>query len=185
MTKENYLKELRENLKNVPPEEVENIMQYYTEYFEEAGADNADRVVAELGNPKQLAQRVTADYVIRDIESGKGNKTVKEKATNRWLLVLGIISSPILAILVAVVAIVVFSIIITLFALTVSFAMVAVVMLGVGVATIVESVGLGLLFIGLAAVFISLTILVILASVGIIKIIDSLIMYFAKRKVKI
>ncbi|MBQ4284358.1 MAG: DUF1700 domain-containing protein [Lachnospira sp.] len=184
MTKESYLKILRANLNNVPPYEADNIMQYYIEYFEEAGPANVDKVIAELGNPKQLAQRVTADYVIRDIESGNGNRTVKQKATNTWLLVLGIISSPIIALVAFVVAIVVLALIVSFFAVAVAFVVVAAVTFFAGVFTLFSSTGFGLLLIGLSLVFIALTIFMVLAAVGIIKLVELLIMFFAKRKIK-
>ena len=40
MNKEEYLAILRKNLRNIPAEEVDGIMQFYIEYFEEAGGAN-------------------------------------------------------------------------------------------------------------------------------------------------
>ena len=56
MSKETYLRFLRAYLINrLPIGEVEDIMAYYTEYFEDAGEGREAEVMAELGSPEQLA----------------------------------------------------------------------------------------------------------------------------------
>lgn len=61
MTREEYLDILQNNLHGIPPQEAENIMEYYREYFDDAGVDNAEKVMQELGAPEQLAKRAAAD----------------------------------------------------------------------------------------------------------------------------
>lgn len=62
MTKETYLRFLRAYLSNrLPAGEVEDIMGYYTEYFEDAGEGHEAEVMAELGSPEQLAQQILSD----------------------------------------------------------------------------------------------------------------------------
>lgn len=57
MTREEYLDILQNNLHGIPPQEAENIMEYYREYFDDAGVENAEKVMQELGAPEQLAKR--------------------------------------------------------------------------------------------------------------------------------
>ena len=50
MTGEDYLKQLRARLTGrTDPAELERLMCYYTDYFEEAGPEGADAVIRELG----------------------------------------------------------------------------------------------------------------------------------------
>ena len=56
MTREEYLDILQNNLHGIPPQEAENIMEYYREYFDDAGVENAEKVMQELGAPEQLAK---------------------------------------------------------------------------------------------------------------------------------
>ena len=45
MTREEYLDILQNNLHGIPPQEAENIMEYYREYFDDAGVENAEKVM--------------------------------------------------------------------------------------------------------------------------------------------
>lgn len=59
MNKETYLRFLRAYLTNrLPAGEVEDIMNYYTEYFADAGESREAAVMAELGSPEQLARQI-------------------------------------------------------------------------------------------------------------------------------
>ena len=52
MTRDEYLAQLRALLTGrTPPDELERIVAYYTEYFDEAGPAWEARVVRELGTP--------------------------------------------------------------------------------------------------------------------------------------
>lgn len=55
MNKEEYLKQLDRYLKKLPHKDYENAMDYFTEYFEDAGADNEMKIIEELGPPKAAA----------------------------------------------------------------------------------------------------------------------------------
>lgn len=55
MNKEQYLQKLRESLSGLRAEDAAEIMQYYTEYFEDAGQEHEAAVIGELGDPAVLA----------------------------------------------------------------------------------------------------------------------------------
>lgn len=62
MNKETYLRILRGRLAyRLTTEEVEDIINYYTEYFEDAGADREQTVIEELGSPERLAQQILGE----------------------------------------------------------------------------------------------------------------------------
>lgn len=58
MNRNEYLNILSQRLSVLPVDEYNNTMQYYTEYFEEAGLENEANVIAELGDVHQLAERI-------------------------------------------------------------------------------------------------------------------------------
>ena len=59
MTKEQYLFLLRAELTGrMRHEEMEDILQYYTEYFEDAGPERERDVMISLGSPQRLAEKI-------------------------------------------------------------------------------------------------------------------------------
>lgn len=68
MTVEQYLFLLRSELNgSLPQEELEDILRYYTEYFEEAGPERARDVMVELGSPQRLAEKILGRPVEEDM----------------------------------------------------------------------------------------------------------------------
>lgn len=58
-----YLNDLSRLLVNqLSPEEYNNVMQYYTEYFADAGIEKQEEVIKELGTPEELASKIIAEY---------------------------------------------------------------------------------------------------------------------------
>ncbi len=60
MNRADFMKSLTELLSDVPPSEREEAIQYYNDYFDDAGPENEQSVIAALGSPKQLAQTIKA-----------------------------------------------------------------------------------------------------------------------------
>ena len=60
MSKEEFLRQLELNLM-IGEAEKEEVMCYYSEYFEEAGPENEQAVLEELGDPAALAKKLTAE----------------------------------------------------------------------------------------------------------------------------
>ena len=58
MNRETYLKELRKYLKRLPKDDYENAMEYFTEYFDDAGND--EEAIRELGSPREAASDLLA-----------------------------------------------------------------------------------------------------------------------------
>ncbi len=55
MNRAEYMRELSYLLQDVPDEEREEALQYYEDYFDDAGPDKEEQVVAELGRPEKVA----------------------------------------------------------------------------------------------------------------------------------
>lgn len=58
MRKDEYLNILSDRLNVLPADEYRDIMEYYKEYFEEAGKDNEEEVIRDLGDVEELARRI-------------------------------------------------------------------------------------------------------------------------------
>ncbi len=63
MTKLEFMKELESLLLDIPLEEREEALKYYNGYFEDAGEDQEEGIIAELGSPKQVADIIKADLI--------------------------------------------------------------------------------------------------------------------------
>lgn len=70
MNRNEYLTRLAELLQDIPAEERVSAMEYYNNYFDDAGAENEQKVIEELGDPEQ---------VVREVKAGLG-KTEEEPA---------------------------------------------------------------------------------------------------------
>lgn len=62
MKRKEYLERLEQLLFVLPNEEREEALQYYLDYFEDAGIENEDRVILELGSPEEVAAKIRAGY---------------------------------------------------------------------------------------------------------------------------
>lgn len=61
MTKSEYLSALRSSLVGMTSDERESAVKYYEEFFDEAGEENEQDVIADLGSPQKLAQSILND----------------------------------------------------------------------------------------------------------------------------
>jgi uncharacterized membrane protein len=57
-----YLAELRRLLSALPQDEREAALTYYGEYFDDAGAEETERVISELGSARALAEQILSGY---------------------------------------------------------------------------------------------------------------------------
>ena len=77
MNKEEYLTRLQYCISQLPTVEAQNTMQYYREYFDDAGEENFASVMAELGTPEQLAAKICSSYGINYQQPVNENNTSK------------------------------------------------------------------------------------------------------------
>ena len=55
MNRIEFMTELASLLQDVPVEERKEAMQYYNDYFDDAGEENEQQVIEELGEPATVA----------------------------------------------------------------------------------------------------------------------------------
>lgn len=61
MNRIDFMKQLESLLQNISPAEREEAVQYYNEYFNDAGAENEQAVIEALGNPAKVAENIKRD----------------------------------------------------------------------------------------------------------------------------
>jgi len=182
MNRVDFMKQLESLLQNISPAEREEALQYYNEYFNDAGEENEQDVIEALGNPAKVAENIKRDLsgngygdntyqkVIPDdkalVEYQKNDKAENNKSNQLstgmivLIVILCILASP-LALGVGSGALgVLVGIVVTWFSLIFSFGGIAfalfvamIALVVVGIMCAVSSPLVGILLIGLALLF--------------------------------
>lgn len=61
MSRTEFMKQLESLLQNISAMEREEALQYYNEYFNDAGPENEQNVIEALGNPAKVAENIKKD----------------------------------------------------------------------------------------------------------------------------
>ena len=83
MTRKEYMEQLRKYLKRLPKEDYENAIEYFSEYFDEAGPENEQQVMEELGEPKEAARELLLNLLQESVGDGKDSTGEKETELQR------------------------------------------------------------------------------------------------------
>lgn len=107
MNRHEFMQALRNELAQLPAEEIDSAVEYFEECFDEAtdgldaekAAEEEKRLAEEFGSPKRIAAQIRADYAARLLDGDKA-VTVQDKGkTNKlsavWWVIIGICSAPI------------------------------------------------------------------------------------------
>jgi len=94
MNRFEYLGALNNCIRNeLPADEYNNVMQYYSEYFADAGIEKEQEVIQELGAPSELAGRIVAEY--RGRQPGDVKLNAKKKGLPvGWIIFIAVAGSP-------------------------------------------------------------------------------------------
>ena len=71
MNRVEFLAELERLLADLPEDERQAAVQYYADYFADAGAENEAEVIRELGSPEKTAESIKADYYGRTFDESR------------------------------------------------------------------------------------------------------------------
>lgn len=71
MNRIEFMTELEKLLQNVPAEEKTEAMQFYNDYFDDAGQENEAQVIDELGSPAKIAAMIKAGLGDQNTEAGE------------------------------------------------------------------------------------------------------------------
>ena len=189
MTRTEYIAKLTKYLRKLPQQDYEEAIEYFMEYFEEAGPENEARVIAELGTPKEAAHEVISRLLEEKIVEDKSS--LRNKTAILWIAILAVLTSPVaLPILLFFLAMImtllmiIFAVIVTALALTFALLISGIYtfftsfsLLSVSLASTLFGGGLGLLMFGGA-------LLLLLISFEICKLIVKLITLLIKWLIK-
>lgn len=79
----------------LPEDEYSNVMQYYTEYFAEAGQEKEQEVLKELGSPEDLAKKIIAEYKGKTVAEINVISSKKKSLPIGWIIFIAVVGSPI------------------------------------------------------------------------------------------
>ena len=61
MSRWEFMRQLEDLLSDIAPAEREEALQYYNDYFDDAGSENEQDVIEALGNPARVAENIKRD----------------------------------------------------------------------------------------------------------------------------
>lgn len=164
MNKATFLKVLEGRLKGLPKEEKSSAVEYYAEYFMDAGVGENDDVLPLVGTPEQVARKIISECTDKTMKAQKEDGGAKNNAMLIWLVILGICAMPIALPIAIVLCAMVFVIVVVGLSL-----LVALFCTGIGITAVfigmipgifwAETAGQALVIAGLSCIGISLGIL--------------------------
>lgn len=153
MSRDKFLTELQAKLKKLPQDEIEAALDYYREYFDEAGEENVDQVIKKLGSPSKVASHILAEYATKEL--AEHPESAKKSISAIWFILLAILASPIALPIIIFVISMVFTIVVlcgaflfTFFTLIISLAFAGIVSVIAGFSVIAQHWQTSLFFIG-------------------------------------
>ena len=137
MNRIEFIEELKKRLRKLPYDEIKEAVDYYEGYFDDAGVENEQAVLTELGSPSAVASQIIAEFAVKEVDAeGSGKKNWRTS----WLVILALFASPIAVPLAIAVGVVAIALIITLSAVVFAFFTSGVAIFIAGIACIVAGV---------------------------------------------
>lgn len=106
MTKQEFLEKLNTLLSDIPKTERDSAIQYYEEYFEEAGIGEADIIPEDMERPEAIAKDIRAgldneeqpwEHYFEKEEHSTDNKQHMDSSKIVLLIILAVFTSPLWA----------------------------------------------------------------------------------------
>ena len=92
MNKEEYIRQLKEKLKRLPKEDFERAVEYYEEYFADAGKENEAKAIEDLGSPQEAADQIIREMALE--YSKEPVKNVRSGMNAIWVALLALFAMP-------------------------------------------------------------------------------------------
>ncbi|MEL3906278.1 MAG: DUF1700 domain-containing protein [Treponema sp.] len=140
MTRKEFMSELAARLRHLPQNDLQAVLQYYEEYFDEAGSGGEQNVIRELRSPAHLAAKILSDYAVKEAKIARSSTKSGWRAF--WFTILAICAAPVAVPLII-------AAVVTVFAL--GFAGLAVIFALLVAAGAIFIKGIGFLFLGSAS----------------------------------
>lgn len=81
MNRFEYMRRLEALLSDISPSEKEEALTYYNDYFNDAGQENEQQVIKELGSPEQVAAGVKEGLGLQTYEREQDSRMHSHRTT--------------------------------------------------------------------------------------------------------
>jgi len=167
MNRHEFIDELKRRLRKLPYDEIKEAVDYYEGYFDDAGEENEQTVISELGSPSAVASQIIVNFAVKEADAENPRK---KSWRSTWLVILALFASPIAVPLALAAGAVALALVITLSAVIFSFFATGVALFISGVACVIAGLlvifqsfsttmfysGAGLMLLGIgAAIFLA------------------------------
>jgi len=167
LTRNEFINKLKDGIRMLPQDDIDNAVSYYEEYFDEAGLDNEQSAIDEFGDPSAVASKIIGEYSLKEIKSEKSEDKKPNDSSIKllWIVIIALLLSPI-AFPLAIGAVgMAFGLVVTTFALLLTFMIAGVALTAGGIAALFGS--FAVLFVHLPTAIFALGIALFLICVGI------------------
>jgi uncharacterized membrane protein len=134
MNRHEFLEQLKRKLARLPEGESAEALEYYSQYFEDAGVENEEAVIAELGSPANVAAQIIAEFAIKEAELPVKEKTAYKGLSTVWIVILSIFAAPAAVPLAIAFAVLVISLLVVVLAFVFSIGVLGVALMVGGIA---------------------------------------------------
>lgn len=74
MNRVEFMRQLESLLQSISRTEREEALQYYNDYFDDAGVENEQEVIEALGNPARVAETIRRDLAVNGMSAGGNDR---------------------------------------------------------------------------------------------------------------
>lgn len=93
MNKEQYMNALKKRLRHLPKEEFNRAIEYFEEYFAEAGPGREQQAILDLGTPEEAADQIIQDFAVKNTQ--EPIRDVKKGMRAVWVGILAVFAAPV------------------------------------------------------------------------------------------
>ena len=96
MTREEYMAKLQKYLRKLPKQDYEDAIDYFNEYFSDTDEEGQQKLMEELGTPKEAAADLMCNLLDRKLQ--EQDTDIEEKKSKKGIItlsVLAILSTPV------------------------------------------------------------------------------------------
>lgn len=93
MNKERYMNALKKRLRRLPKEEYNRAIEYFEEYFAEAGTEREQQAIWDLGTPEEAADQIIWELAVKNTQ--EPIRDVKKGMRAVWVGILAVFAAPV------------------------------------------------------------------------------------------
>lgn len=93
MKRTEYLAQLERYLKRLPKEDYDEVMDYFVELFDDAGAESEEELIAGLGSPKEAAHEIMSNLLDKKLSGETGEKSSRRNLV--LIVILAMLAAPV------------------------------------------------------------------------------------------